>query len=561
MTDSILRTVCDSILEPQYTAYIDMLCANLIVYDGIILPSAKELHVVMCNKSIDLVQLAKRIVRKIVAENLNNSKIRIGVLLDDKYKMFDELESEPDPESEHMHIITYKSSKPYDMAKSNYTAIIMIDPHPITNLDPATPLIVVSKSDHDLDRLKHKYKCCGKSHTIEYKIDRPYRWPDVMCHITNTNTDSDLTKLLNSIATKYRYPYYKILCITDDSRVKKLKCAFASNTQQLHPRMTMMVYDARQIGMFWNLNNMLYEKFCHDSHLKRTDYAEQSGILFASPESVLYYSPIELARINVVLLLNTAGLAGAKSLVSDVVEANRDTQQVLIVEPYTANLSNQIREMYECFYGMPANTNARTPKQRKLDAYTDILHLVKTHTIRCDVDLNESRLLKLQALYGVKPKDYDYINRHNIAYVITLIDTPNKMCSFKMYEAEDRYLHKNQIRTDSTTDSRAEIVTEQTDEITDDIPRWLGKSNGTEAVGSVLIFADEECNTAEYVRIVQIAEFSRKYKRIGWTEKENRDKKILFLSQIYKRRKLTELKKKYDKPKNKQFGYMEKLYL
>ena len=215
---------------------------------------------------------------------------------------------------------------------------------------------------------------------------------------------------------------------------------------------------------------------------------------------------------------------------------------------------------------MNNNTEKNETLSPKLTSYIYLRNLISENVIRLDTKLNKAKIQKIEKIYLIKQIDKDYMNRHNIAHIVQMVKNIDTMCSFNMYQIEKSYLNIDKNRLEEhiqvLKDECREILTNNKNKNKYSGPLWLGRSNGRELEGSMVCFLhDNKRDLVEYAMILGVTEFSRKYKRVGWTEKENKDKKILFLSPIIKKEKLSVFRKKRNIPSYKKFSTMEPITL
>jgi len=408
--------------------------------------------------------------------------------------------------------------------------------------------------------------------------------------------------------------YHKaiVLCETDDIAEFMTEAFEAySMDETYHPRlMGCKPYSKVQFDEFSNLNNRFAREIFHVD-VRNIEQTIESGILFITMDTLvnLIRSPIQLRYVDLLWTLNSDGLnEDAKYLMSQILNVNSTIRSdkvkgssFMYVDVYRKVLAKQLQQIYESVYhqnvnGEIAETRAlmdngdkkegrALKKFHRWNAFTELLLLEREKTIETEPRLTDLRLQKLETLYSINRADQDYINRHSIAYINTIFTTKNMkdpMSTTNMYRKEAKFLYVPSPKTGNMkgflrNQAYYDAVQDRTDELRHEVsqivnaksdkarlknysgPVWLGKVNGKEMEGSLIGFADKKNDTIEFAQIMGTYKFTRTYKRDGWTEKENRDKKILFLSPVFEKRKLSEFKLRINRPAYQRFSRMEKV--
>jgi hypothetical protein len=429
-----------------------------------------------------------------------------------------------------------------------------------------------------------------------------------------------ISGLLNEIP--FQYLKGIVLCETEEN-ANFMVDAFEAYRQSdiYHPRLLECTsYSKENFNRFSDLNNRFASSFflkddtasATESDSTKSDLTQsdltQSGMLFITIEDLidLMRSPIQLRYVNFIFTLNTEGLSDdLKYIVSQVLSANRDTESKTFVyfDVYRKLLGRQLSNIYETFYhqNRVAEENeirnaidsgkksevTGLKKLHKLNSFTDLNILISNNQIMTEISLTDKKREKLESIYSIRRADQDYINRHSIAYVNMISrakQSKNPMSTTGMHVTESPYLYLPSPKTGKIkgfiqNKPYLQVVTERTDELKIEVdqivnaksdrvrlknytgPVWLGRDNGKEREGSLIAFADESNGTVEFAQILGTHRFTRTYKRDGWTEKENRDKNILFLSPVFERQKLSEFNRRIRRPAYQRFCMMEKVYL
>jgi hypothetical protein len=255
-------------------------------------------------------------------------------------------------------------------------------------------------------------------------------------------------------------------------------------------------------------------------------------------------------------------------------------------------LGKQLYNIYETFYhtdkdkeNLEINNLLDNKKKEsivlektfKLQSYSNLNELLDNEIIKSDIKITDKKKAKLESMYSITAKDYNYIDRHSITYINLITNYSKKSSGGHMYNLEYEYLYiptkSGKITGFKDNESYLKKVDTRIDELKMEVdqiinanndktrlkkysgPVWLGKLNGSEAEGSVVAFADDNNDTIEFSKILGTYNFTRNYKRKGWSEKDNKNRKILFLSPVFKHDLLSNFKKD-----NKKFTRMQKVY-
>lgn len=443
------------------------------------------------------------------------------------------------------------------------------------------PIIILTHDDDLFRRLEKKSKSFGFQ-TIE-KLTAPRDMYDMIGFTSNTSkslryiissaTVEDLdsvsttTKFINSISNVCQYSTdNKVLIVVDSSGLAKRILTSLSKRKKYAT-----VDDCNLIGLdiyhdftkFADLNNGFAEKCI----LQKKESGKESGIIVLTTDKLLEIidnrdTVFSLSKINVLCLYGKNGFydLDTKRIVNTIRYINRDIP-LCISDLDREDLAAQI---------VRAHSNLHVKKSDNLELYSNLKSAIKNETITFeqDTELTEEDTKYFESRYKIRKRDLEYANRHDIIYMETISSSrkqPLKMSGRHMYELELPYLkpkNRSQINID--------ILCEEVNKITNDPnprtrlkkysgPVWLGKRNGKEYPGSKIGFAHEKKDIVEICEILGVYDFTRTYKRKGWTEKENRDRKILFLSPIIRTMKLSSVKRIAEKANYERFSRMQKV--
>jgi hypothetical protein len=420
----------------------------------------------------------------------------------------------------------------------------------------------------------------------------------------------DFMEMLSNVLTEYELDFHKVVVLVETSEIanflsKAFMMSHIPESMEYHPLlMSMTAYTVDNFDEFSNLNNC----FANRVFIGKTKTNPlESGILFVTMDDLVYTmsSPIQLRYTDVMIMFNRNGLdEDTKYTVNSIVNVNGTIDDCMpkfvFVDIYRKQLGKQLSDLYEAFYHtntMDEETEIRNliesgtksevsalKKSFKLDAYTELNTLMAEGIIHSEMKLTDKKRVKLESIYSIKRADQDYVNRHKIMYITTLTKSVLSMSTTHMYSLEHQYMYLPSAKTGKIKgfiNNKAYLarVKDRTEELRMEVnqivnaannkvrlknysgPLWLGLDNGSESEGSMVAFANEDKNTIEYSLILGTYKFTRTYKRDGWTEKENRDKKILFLSPVFKRDTLSEFKINMKKPQYKRFSQMEKIVI
>lgn len=410
-----------------------------------------------------------------------------------------------------------------------------------------------------------------------------------------------------------KYSQIIVLCETDEI-AQFMAGTFETYTldNTLNPKiLECRTYSKDNFMEFCNLNNR-FEREVFEIQLISNEIILESGIMFITLDKLinLMRSPVQMRYINMIYTLTQSGLdKNVTNLISQILEMNSTVnidKTFIFVDIYRKRLATQLSNIYETIYhknvdkelelistvgSTTDDKNNKTEYQalkklHKVNAFTELNLLISNKQISSEVNLTNQRRDQLESTYSIRKDDYDYINRYSIVYVnpITTKRNDNPMSATGMYQMESQYLYLPSPKTGkiyefSQMNSYTKAVSDRTEELRNEVeqiinakndrvrlkkysgPLWLGRENASEQEGSLVGFSNEILDTIEFAQILGTFKFTRTYKRDGWTEKENRDKKILFLSPIFRKQKLSEFRKQIKRSANQKFMIMEKIYI
>lgn len=444
---------------------------------------------------------------------------------------------------------------------------------------------------------------------------------DVECMDEYDDPDNDkMAQFMNSVTdflNDNHFEYLKgiVLCENDETADFMTEAFEAYRMSDIyHPKLLgCSAYSKKEFSRFADLNNRFARAVFINGDTTKSEL--QSGILFITIDELidLIVTPIQLRYINMVFAMTVDGITDDMThIISQTISANNVKDLVIgskvfaFFDVYRKNLGAQISQIYETFYHQNQKTEekeirelinsgddnykkevAAHRKLLKLNAYTELDSLLEERVIDTDVVLTDKKREKLESIYSIRRKDQDYINRRNIVYmnmVNRAKQSKSPMSTTGMLVTESPYLYLPSPKTGKMkgflkNSAYIQNVEDRTEELKNEVnqivnaksdrtrlkeysgPVWLGRDSGDEQEGSSVVFADETQDTIEFARILGTFKFTRTYKRDGWTEKENRNKKILFLSPVYDRKKLSLFKRQIQRPEYQRFTRMEKIYL
>lgn len=623
--------VSDTTCSAQYQNIIGQITNTMVPYDGVALPSNNDLYCIQCPILIDPIKLSVKLLDSFYKENLGNSNIKMVILVSNKSdysKVVNLLESLKVSNQTKIIVIGKKNKvdiSEYDVViiashlNSNNDAKSIESLSKINWSNPKQSMFLAYKfrKDYNKSYIDALLKETCKKNIIIYnnelglpdkikKLNIDFRYL-----ISNLNNDAkSFMDILNRIFTDYDLRFKKMICITETEEMAKLlKKQYTKlinkNTYDNPHFLNMKLYTNDDLDTFMDLNNNFVETVILNRDINKN--IASSGILFITEKDLLknINNSIALRYTDTLILFNKSGTnTNIINLVNVIITSNSFSKSdipipFLVVEFNHGSLGKQLYDVYETFYhtdiskeqleinnlidnnSEEAKTLEKTlEKTFKIQSYADLNNLLDSKIINSDINITAKRKAKLESIYSIKTKDYNYIDRYSITYINDITNNSNKISSGYLYDLEYEYLyiHTKTGKLENLTgfmdnenylievDNRTEQLKTEVDKIVNaennktrlkkySGPMWLGKLNGNESEGSLIAFADANNDTIEFSKILGTYYFNRTYKRKGWTEKDNRDRKILFLSPVFKKDLLSNFKKD-----NKKIKRMQKVY-
>lgn len=188
----------------------------------------------------------------------------------------------------------------------------------------------------------------------------------------------------------------------------------------------------------------------------------------------------------------------------------------IVVEVNEKNLHSQLHRLGVMFYDADIH---------RIDAMYSILKDIEDNKIRPCVEFNETRKDKLERMFKITNAERDEYYRYDTYYIVTV---PRSKTSslYSIYQEEKKLISKE--IDESLLKDEVKSFNDKKNDYSG--PKWISRLDCTEIVGNKIGFANEKNNTLTLCEIVGVEKFSRKHKRKGWGEKENRNRNILFLT-------------------------------
>jgi hypothetical protein len=625
--------VSERTCNKQYQSIISQITNTMIPYNGIALPSKNNLYCLQCPILIDPLKLSVKLVNKLYQENLGNPNISMLILVSNKSDYYElvtilkSLEVKFRNITNQIKVMAIGKKNKIDVTEYD---VVIIASHPNSNNDEKSikslskisfsqkqVVIIINKVRKDFDKsyVNKLLKNTCKEYIIIYKnelnlpdkikklgIDFRYLVSN-FDHIDCKNIYAEnFMDLLDRIFTEYDLYFKKMICITETSDIAEFLKKKYNKLKKKYDNpyfLNMQAYTNDNLNTFLDLNNnfaemVILNKTTNDNIITR------SGILFITENDLLNVNiSIALQSTDTIFTFNKSGLnTNIINLLDMIITSNslnlNKNSQFLVIDIYRNLLGKQLYNIYETFYHINKDKEdleinnlldcdnekkeaSALEKTFKVQSYANLNELLDNKNIKSDIKITDKKKAKLESMYSITIKDYNYIDRYSITYINDLTNYSKKTSSGNMYNLEYEYLYiptkSGKITGFKDNESYLKKVDIRTNELKMEVdqiinaendkkrlkkysgPVWLGKLKGAESEGSVIAFTNENNDTIEFSKILGTYNFTRNYKRKGWVEKDNKSRKILFLSPVFKHDLLSNFKKD-----NKKFTRMQKVY-
>lgn len=624
-----VRQCSDAVISTYHGKLLDSLIKSCKMHDGLVLPPKDVLCHMILPSVLTVQNFVRVMIDRLYVENLDSTELRTAVIGNTdvtnaarkNVDVFPSIKPKQSFTNYHIVIVIDTTDTPY--AKSSAL-------RKLTSTNNS--VLLVSEFSHELrtDPSSNEYKILldtlQKSQVTYYGSNQStattiaksgYAVKYCVSPMLNTDLealDSETIDVMIEVLCDSAKDCHKILCIVSDRKVatklnrmigQRVQRSVTSRVITDPTLLRIKTYTSKGMYGFYDYkNDCASTVLIGNSDQVTSTCSTDIAMLIVTLDDLMQStdSVIGLRHVDCVMLCNESGLTtDSIRLMDSVVLMNVDNTTVTdtltdtrltVIDINRNDMVTQTLTTYNTFYDadrMHYLLEVQSLCTDDDDRHTKLTELKKTYNLECysklcrlvdskiiDTLLNRGDRVKLEKMYGIRKKDYDYIDRHKMMYMNTLTKSRLSMSTGIMHDLEQQYLYipnkvgkitgyrNNSVYTDKAKLRTEELATEVSMIMSNQLknysgPMWLGKDDGTEAQGSMIGFADEDKDTLEVCQILGTYKFTRTYKRQGWTEKENRDRKILFLSPVLLQVPLSDLKKSLKRPTYKKFARMEKI--
>ena len=629
--------VCSDTLRSEYVDFfLNTLIKSCKLYDGLVLPPKDTLCHVCTPSALTTVDVVHAIIDRLYVENLNNADLKIVVIDTQRAMSMTGTAGAVSTIKGRRKITTINTANP----KQTYAnVIIVIDDTSKPYVKTATirklkscdsSVVLVSGYANNASADRNSKACqamlgeVGKTELLQIGVTndsstistvkernlnieyRTYPLGKMQLSDVDANSADTVAQILSDVLEDN--DCRKVLCLVSERKVvtkfknllskrleKTLRSKKITDPTVMPYLLGVKILDRYEF--YDHLNDCVTSTLLGDGKIERSD---STGLFITTLDDLDTSCMIGLKHIDCVMMLGSADLTDPKIVrlfdqIMTYSDRTTHVQPLTIIDTDRADRIRQIVNAYDLFYDTERATyskdcqdvrsadrdtmNAELAELKKaydLECYAKIDELVRSDMIQVQSEFTTKEVAALEKTYGIRKKDYAYIDRHKMMYVNTVSKSRIAMSTGHMLDLEQRYLYLpnkvGEITGFRKNRAYCNKVRARTEELTSEVeqilagklksysgPMWLGKDGGSEAQGSMLAYADDDNDTIEVCQILGTHKFTRTYKRQGWTEKENRDKKILFLSPVLMQISLSEFRKTLKRPSYRKFSRMEKI--